>query len=406
MADQTGLNTNDPRSSGPKNTAPKPSFFNDPKIRGIFYQLVVMVVIITFVVIVAKNTAANIAAQNKSTGFDFFFQPSGFNINFTLIPYDRASYYWEAFVVGMLNTLLISAIGVVLATLLGFVLGIARLSNNWIIAKLAMIYVETIRNVPLLLQLFFWYMIILKTMPSVRQSFEWFGSFFFNQRGIYFPKPVPDAAFNWVILALFVAVIGAFALKYWAKKRLEQTGHRFPVFWASVGVLISLPALVWLLSGANVALDLPVFKGFDFKGGLVLPSEFLALLFGLVIYTAAFIAEIVRSGIVSVNKGQTEAAQSLGLKDGDRLRLVIIPQAMRVIVPPLTSQFLNLTKNSSLAAAIGYPDLVSVFMQTTLNQTGRAVEIVFVTMMVYLTLSLITSAFMNWYNARVAMVER
>ncbi len=396
MADQNGSHKN----------VPKPSFVNDPKVRGIFYQLVVMAIIVAFVVVVAQNTAANLAAQNKSTGFDFFSQSSGFDIFFTLIPYDRASSYWDAFVVGMLNTLLVSVIGVFLATLLGFTLGIARLSNNWIIAKMAMVYVETLRNIPLLLQLFFWYTAILKTMPNVKQSFEWFGSIFVNKRGIYFPKPVPDDIFNWVILAFFIAIAGAFLLKHWAKKRLENTGQRFPVFWASIGIIIIFPALVWLVSGANLSFDVPILKGFNYKGGLVLPPEFMALLLGLVLYTAAFIAEIVRSGIVAVEKGQTEAAQSLGLKDGDRLRLVIIPQAMRVIVPPLTSQFLNLTKNSSLAAAIGYPDLVSVFMQTTLNQTGRAVEIVFVTMMVYLTLSLLTSAYMNWYNSRVAMVVR
>ena len=391
---------------GPHNTAPKPSFFNDPKIRSIIYQLIVMGLVIWFVVVVATNTAANLAAQNKSTGFDFFFQPASFDINFTLIPFDRTSYYWEAFIVGMLNTLLVSVIGVIFATVLGFILGIARLSNNWIIAKLAMIYVEIIRNVPLLLQLFFWYTVVLKAMPNVRNSLEWFGGFVLNNRGFSFPKPMPDEAFNLVFIAFFIAIVAAFSLKYWARKRLENTGQRFPVFWSSIGLIVALPALVWLLSGANLAFEVPELKGFNYKGGLTVPSEFLALLFGLIIYTAAFIAEIVRSGIVSVDKGQTEAAQSLGLKDGDRLRLVIIPQAMRVMVPPLTSQFLNLTKNSSLAAAIGYPDLVSVFMQTTLNQTGRAVEIVFITMMVYLTLSLLTSAFMNWYNARVAMVER
>ncbi len=387
-------------------SAPKPSFINDPKVRGLFYQFVVMAVVIAFVYVVAKNTAANLAAQNKSTGFDFFFQASGFDIFFTLIPYDRASYYWEAFVVGMLNTLLVSVIGIFLAAILGFILGIARLSNNWIIAKLAMVYVEILRNVPLLLQLFLWYTVLLKTLPGVKNSLEWFGAFVLNNRGLYIPKPMPDATFNWVIITFLIAVAGAFALKYWAKKRLEQTGNRFPVFWSSIGLLVGLPAIVWLVSGANLAFEMPTLQGFNYKGGLSLPSEFMALLLGLVLYTAAFIAEIVRSGIAAVDKGQTEAAQSLGLKDGDRLRLVIIPQAMRVIIPPLTSQFLNLTKNSSLAAAIGYPDLVSVFMLTTLNQTGRAVEIVFITMMVYLILSLVTSAFMNWYNARVAMVER
>ncbi len=391
---------------GPRRVAPKTAFFNDPKIRSIIYQLIVMGIIVAFVVAVAKNTAANLAAQNKTTGFDFFVQPSGFDIFFTLIPYDRTSYYWEAFVVGLLNTLLVSVIGVFFATILGFIIGVARLSSNWIIAKLAMIYVEMMRNIPLLLQLFFWYTAVLKTMPNVKGSFVWFESIVLNNRGLYLPKPVPDDRFIWVVGAITIALIGTFTLKYWARKRLEKTGQRFPVFWSSVGLIIGLPAIVWLLSGTNLTFDIPTRQGFNYKGGVGLPPEFMALLLGLVLYTAAFIAEIVRSGIVSVDKGQTEAAQSLGLKDGDRLRLVIIPQAMRVIVPPLTSQFLNLTKNSSLAAAIGYPDLVSVFMQTTLNQTGRAVEVVFITMSVYLTLSLLTSAYMNWYNSRVAMVER
>ncbi len=386
--------------------APRTSFINDPKIRGILYQLIVMGLVLAFVIYVGKNTAANLAAQNKTTGFDFFTQSSGFDIFFTLIPYDRASTYGRAFVVGLLNTLLVSVIGVFFATILGFIIGIARLSSNWIISNLAMIYVEMMRNIPLLLQLFFWYTAVLKTMPNVKNSFVWFESIVLNNRGLYLPKPVPDDKFIFVVIALIIAVIGAFALKYWARKRLELTGQRFPVFWSSVGLIVGLPAIVWLLSGSQMGIDIPTRQGFNYKGGVGLPPEFMALLLGLVLYTAAFIAEIVRSGIMAVDKGQTEAAQSLGLKDGDRLRLVIIPQAMRVIVPPLTSQFLNLTKNSSLAAAIGYPDLVSVFMQTTLNQTGRAIEVVFITMLVYLTISLLTSAYMNWYNSRVALVER
>lgn len=386
--------------------APKTAFFNDPVIRGRIYQVLVAVLFIGAVIWIGQNTAANLARQNKTTGFDFFWSTAGFDIFFTLIPYDRASYYWEAFVVGLLNTLLVSVIGIILATMLGFTLGIARLSSNWIISKLATVYIETLRNIPLLLQLFFWYFAVLKTMPNVKQSFEWVGGFALNNRGLYTPSPIFDEKFIWVTGAIAIAAVLVFFLRRWATKRLENTGERFPTFWAGLAVLIVIPAIAWLASGTNLTFDYPALKGFNYKGGWELPPEFMALLFGLVLYTATFIAEIVRAGILAVDNGQSEAAQALGLKDGDRLRLVVIPQAMRVIVPPLTSQYLNLTKNSSLAAAIGYPELVSVFMGTTLNQTGRAVEVVFVTMLVYLTLSLITSGIMNWYNARVAMVER
>lgn len=273
-------------------------------------------------------------------------------------------------------------------------------------ARLATVYVETLRNIPLLLQLFFWYFAVLKTMPLVKQSFEWFGVVFLNKRGLYFPGPVPDDRFIWVVLAFLIGIVGAFALKTWAKKRLEQTGQRFPVLWSGIGVVVVITAIGWVLSGTNLTFEYPELKGFNFKGGLSIPPELAALVLGLTLYTATFIGEIVRGGILAVDNGQSEAAKSLGLKEGDRLRLVVIPQAMRVIVPPLTNQYLNLTKNSSLAAFIGYPELVSVFMGTTLNQSGRYIEVVFITMLVYLTLSLATSALMNWYNARVTLTER
>ncbi len=386
--------------------APKASFFNDPKIRGIFYQVLVAALVLSAFYMIAVNTAANLERQNKSTGFDFFWSTSGFDIFFTLIPYGRASYYWEAFLVGLLNTLLVSVIGIFFATILGFLVGVARLSKNWIVSRLAMLYVEILRNVPLLLQLFFWYFAVLKAMPGVKQSYEWLGAIVLNRRGLYLPAPQPDDKFIFVVIALLIAVVGSFILRHWALRRLEATGKRFPVLWTAIGVIVLLPLVAWLLSGTHMTFELPVLAGFNYRGGLSLPPEFMALALGLTLYTAAFIAEIVRAGINAVSSGQTEAAQSLGLKDNDRLRLVVIPQAMRVIVPPLTSQYLNLTKNSSLAAAIGYPELVSVFMGTTLNQTGRAIEVVFITMLVYLTLSLSTSAFMNWYNARVSLVER
>ena len=381
------------------------SWFNDPVIRGWLYQLVVAAIIIAFIAFVAHNTASNLAQQNKSTGFDFFFQTSGFDILFTLIPYGRSSYYWEAFLVGLLNTLLVSAIGIVFATMLGFTVGIARLSSNWIISRLATVYIETLRNIPLLLQLFFWYFAVLKAMPGVKNSILFFDSAL-NQRGLFVPRPIVDERFIYVVIAFVVAIVAGLVLRWWARRRLDSTGARFPVVLSFIGILIALPALAWLVSGTHVEFEVPVVRGFNYAGGIAIPPELLALALGLILYTATFIAETVRAGVQSVSRGQTEAAQALGLKEGDRLRLVIIPQAMRVIVPPLTSQYLNLTKNSSLAVAIGYPELVSVFMGTTLNQTGRAIEVVFITMLVYLVISLITSLLMNWYNARVALVER
>lgn len=387
-------------------TAPRASFFNDPVIRGIIYQVVVAALIISFIAWIIGNTAANLAAQNKTTGFDFLWRTAGFDISFSLLPWSRASYYYEAFLVGLLNTLLVAVVGIFFATILGFTIGIARLSTNFIVASLATLYIEIIRNIPLLLQLFFWYFAVLKAMPAVRNSFELpFGSFI-NQRGIMMPRPIPDEQFGFVWIGLALAIVAVVMLSRWAKKRLERTGKRFPVFLTSMVLLFGVTGLVFWISGASVSFENPVLERFNFRGGLQLPPEFIALAFGLTIYTAAFIAETVRGGIQAVSHGQTEAAASLGLKDGDRLRLVIVPQAMRVIIPPLTSQYLNLTKNSSLGAAIGYPELVNVFAGTSLNQTGRAIECIAIVMLVYLTFSLLTSALMNWYNARVKLVER
>jgi general L-amino acid transport system permease protein len=385
---------------------PQTFFLNDPKIRGLVYQLLVGALVIGFFVWIVSNTAENLAAQNKTTGFDFLWKTAGFDISFSLLPWDRTSYYWEAFLVGLTNTLLVAVIGIVLATMLGFVIGIARLSNNWIISRLATVYIETIRNIPLLLQLFFLYFAVLKTMPAVRESLTLPLGIFINQRGLFVPRPIPDERFSFVVIAFVVAIAISIVLRFWAMRRLERTGRRFPVFVASLAIVGFVTALAWIGSGATMTFDAPVLQRFNFRGGMELPPEFVALAVGLVIYTAAFIAETVRAGILAVSHGQTEAAQSLGLKDSDRLRLVIIPQAMRVIVPPLTSQYLNLTKNSSLGAAIGYPELVNVFAGTSLNQTGRAIECIALTMLVYLIFSLTTSAIMNWYNARVALVER
>lgn len=385
---------------------PRGFSLNDPVVRGVIYQVVVAALVILFLVWIVNNTAANLEAQNKTTGFDFLWKTSGFDISFSLFPFDRTSFYWEAFLVGLTNTILVAVIGIVIATILGFTIGIARLSSNYLISRLATVYVETIRNIPLLLQLFFWYFAVLKTMPAVRDSIALPLDTFINQRGLFVPRPLFDAEFGWVWIALLIGVVAWFALSRWAKTRLEQTGRRFPVFLTGLATTIVLVGLVWLISGASITFDPPVLNRFNFRGGVELPPELVALAFGLSIYTASFIAETVRGGIQSVSHGQTEAAQALGLNEGDRLRLVIVPQAMRVIIPPLTSQYLNLTKNSSLGAAIGYPELVNVFTGTTLNQTGRAIEVIALTMLVYLILSLGTSAIMNWYNARVALVER
>ncbi|WP_108397632.1 amino acid ABC transporter permease [Devosia submarina] len=500
--------------------APRASLLNDPVIRGIVYQVLVAGAVVAFISWIVLNTAQNLAAQNKTTGFDFLFRTAGFDISFTLFPWSRTSLYWEAFLAGLLNTLLVAAIGIFFATLLGFTLGIARLSSNWLIARVATVYIETIRNLPLLLQLFFWYFAVLKAMPAVRQSFELPLDIFINQRGLMVPRPMPDHEFTWVLVAIGFSVIATIAVGIWATRVRTATG-RYPsavvlaskvadaivsflvallaftllgnmisgvsgavIFGAAILVAIlsvtrlapfsraavafvfgltilyalltamfpdvppllvaagsalaglamawisfertaerppsegrfplpllvliavGIPAFVYWATGAQLAFEVPVLERFNFRGGVQLPPELVALVFGLTVYTAAFIGENVRGGIRAVSHGQTEAAQSLGLKEGDRLRLVIIPQAMRVIVPPLTSQYLNLTKNSSLGAAIGYPELVNVFTGTTLNQTGKAIEVIALTMAVYLTFSLLTSAFMNWYNGRVALVER
>jgi general L-amino acid transport system permease protein len=383
------------------------AFYNDPKVRSIVYQVALCAVIGFLVWGAASNAIENMRKAHIASGFGFWFHNAGFDISQTLIHFDsQSSTYGRAFWVGLLNTLLVASLGIVFATILGFIIGISRLSGNWLLSKVATGYVETIRNIPLLLQLLFWYNAVLKALPSFRDSIVFPGSIYLNNRGLFVPDPAFLPGFGFVQGAVIVGIIGAITFYIWARKRQEATGQQAPVFLVTLALVIGLPLIVFALMGFPLKFDLPVGGRFNISGGIALQPEFTALLFGLSIYTASFIAEVVRAGILAVSRGQTEAAYSVGLTPGPTLRLIVIPQAMRVIIPPLTSQYLNLTKNSSLAVAIGYPDLVQVFTGTVLNQTGQAVEVVAITMAVYLSISLTTSLLMNVYNARIALVER
>jgi general L-amino acid transport system permease protein len=348
----------------------------------------------------------NLERAHVASGFGFWDNTAGFDISQSLIAYTTTSTYGRAFWVGLINTLLVAGLGIVFATILGFVIGIARLSKNWLVARMAGVYVEIIRNLPLLLQLLFWYNAVLKALPELRQSLIIPGGGFLNNRGLFLPQPALLPGSRLALMTLVLGIVAAIVFRIWARRRQYRTGRQAPVLWVSLGLVIVLPLGILALSGFPVEFVYPEIGRFNIRGGVEVLPEFMALLFGLVIYTAAFIAEVVRAGILAVPKGQTEAAYSLGLRPGPALRLVVVPQAMRVIIPPLTSQYLNLTKNSSLAVAIGYPDLVQIFAGTVLNQTGQAVEVIVITMAVYLAISLVTSALMNIYNRRVALVER
>jgi general L-amino acid transport system permease protein len=376
-----------------------------PEVRQVLFQIVLLVALAALFWMIISNTAANLRRQNIASGFGFWNTTAGFDISQTLIPYTNTSTYGRVFWVGLTNTLLVAAIGVVFATIVGFMMGIARLSTNWLIARLATVYVETIRNIPLLLQLFVWYFAVLKNLPPPRQSLELMGVVL-NLRGLYLPEPLPQAGFEVPLAVLALGVLASIGIAIWARRRQRLTGAQFHTGLAAFALIVLAPVATFFLAGAPLEFEYPTLRGFNYTGGIVVLPELLALLLGLVIYTGAFIAEIVRAGIQGVPKGQKEAANAIGLSAGQTLRLVVIPQAMRIIIPPLTSNYLNLIKNSSLAVAIAYPDLVSVFAGTVLNQTGQAVEVILITMLVYLTLSLFTSLLMNWFNARMALVER
>ncbi|MBO6784218.1 MAG: amino acid ABC transporter permease [Alphaproteobacteria bacterium] len=380
------------------------SLLTDERSRGIVLQLLVLLGVALFVAFIVSNTIANLQNAGLASGYGFLDDTAFFDINQKLIDYSSQSTFGRALVVGFLNTILVSALGIITATLIGFIGGVLRLSDNWIVSRMVTAWVEFTRNVPVLLQIIFWWA-ILTGLPKVRDSIALGDAAFLNNRGLRMPAPILESGMEWVIAAFVIAVIAAIAVSRWARKRQEATGQTFPTGWTALGLIIGLPLVVYLILGQPLDWDLPERTRFNFRGGFNITPELIALWFALATYTGAFISEIVRSGIMAVSRGQSEAAFALGLRKNQTMRMIVIPQALRVIIPPLTSQYLNLTKNSSLAIAIGYQDLVSIG-GTILNQSGQALEVVGIWMAVYLSLSLATSAYMNWYNKRIALVER
>ena len=387
--------------------APKQKLrFSDPKVREWLFQIITIVAIVSLGWYLFNNTQTNLQHRGITSGFEFLEHSAGFGIAQHLIDYKESDSYARVFVIGLLNTLLVTVIGVVLATLLGFIIGVARLSPNWMINKLATVYVEVFRNIAPLLQILFWYFAVFLSMPGPRNSHHFNDTFFVSSRGLNMPAALAADGFWPFACSVVLALVAVGLMVRWANQRFEATGQLFHKFWAGLGMLLVIPGACALIFGAPLQWEMPELKGFNFVGGWVLIPELLALTLALTVYTAAFIAEIVRSGITSVSHGQTEAARSLGLRPGPTLRKVIIPQSLRVIIPPLTSQYLNLAKNSSLAAGIGYPEMVSLFAGTVLNQTGQAIEVIAITMSVYLAISISISLLMNVYNKRIALIER
>jgi general L-amino acid transport system permease protein len=379
--------------------------WNDPVIRGWVFQIVVVGAVGFLAWYLVSNTVENLARQKIASGYHYLGREAGFEIGDTMIAYSPASTYARAIFVGMLNTIKVAVLGILLSTILGTMIGVGRLSPNWLLAKICECYVEIFRNVPLLLWLFLIYKLISEAFPGPRQAINVLDSFFLSNRGLYFPVPMADPSHKWMGAAFLIGIVATFFVKRWAKRRQDATGQPFPTIRTAIGLIVGLPVLVWLACGAPLHVSWPALKGFNFEGGTVIQPEFTALLIGLVLYTSAFVAEIVRSGILALNKGQSEAAMAIGLSRGQVMRLVLLPQALRLIVPPMTSQYLNITKNSSLAIAIGFPDLVAS-VNVTINQTGQAIENILIIMAAYLSVSLSISAFMNWYNKRIALRER
>ena len=384
----------------------KVNFFSDEKFRSIFFQTLVIGLFALGIFFIVQTTAYNLEKRNIATGWRFLTDPAGFDISFSpFIDFKSTDTHLDVYFVGVLNTLLVSFCGCIAATILGFLVGIIRLSSNWLLVRVAYIYVEFTRNVPLLLQIILWYSILIQ-LPRVKQSLEFLDIFFISNRGIYSPRPIFENGFSYVFIAFVLALFSSFILRNWAKKRQDITGKQFPVFTSAFTMIVFLPLLLFFIIGSPLSFDYPALKGFNFKGGMVIRPEFIAMFLALTIYTAAFISETVRAGIMSVTKAQREASASLGLKKSWIMRLIIIPQALRVIVPPLTSQYLNLTKNSSLGIAVGYADLVHGFGGISLNQTGQAIECMVIVMATYLTISLTISLFMNIYNRSIQFKEK
>lgn len=381
-------------------------WLNDERVRSVLYQAIVAIAVIAVARYLFINTSENLQARGMSAGFDFLTSSAGFSIAWSVLPYSAGDSYLHVYLVGIGNTLMVSVVAIVCTTLLGFIVGIMRLSKNWLIAQIASWYVEILRNTPLLLQILFWFLAVFSLLPRPNKSLSFLDLFYLNNRGLYIPAPVPGDGFDFTLIAVLVAIAATYAQALWAKKRFFDTGQRFPAFWTGIGILFGLPLLVFLVTGAPLSFDYAVLKGFNFLGGASVPPAFCALLLALVIYHSAYMAEAVRAGIMSVSHGQTEAAYSLGLRPGLTLRLVIIPQAMRAVVPPMISNWMNVVKNSSLAIAIGYPDLVAVYMQTSLNQSGHAIEIVAMVMLFYMSVSLSISIALNYYNKIVQLKER
>jgi general L-amino acid transport system permease protein len=369
---------------------------------GFAFQLLFVAALAWIGYEIAVNVRANLEQQRITSGFGFLNNTAGFDVSQNLIPYSGSDTYTRVFLVGLINTLVVAVIGIFFATVIGFIVALGRLSPNWLLARISGGYVELIRNLPLLFQILFWYLAVLAALPNPRQSISLFGTFFLSNRGFVIPKPIGNAGFEPFVAAVVIGIVASLLLHRYARRQLFESGRLITIWPYVLGLLIGLPLATALVFGAPVRFEIPELKGFNFSGGSRLIPEFVALTLALSLYTAAFIAEIVRAGILSVHRGQMEAGSSLGLSRGSTLRLIVVPQALRVILPPLTNQYLNLTKNSSLAVAIGYPDLVSVFAGTTLSQTGQAIEIIGITMGVYLLISLVTSALMSLYGWRIS----
>ncbi len=382
------------------------SLINDKRVRDWIYQIAVVVFLVALTVFFVRNASENMVKAGIASGFDFLWRTSGIEVPFVLTGYTQADNILALFWVGVANTMLVTVIAIVLATALGFVVGIARLSSHWLLSTIAGAYIEFVRNIPLLFFVLFWYFGVIAALPAPRQSISLFGVAFLNNRGVTIPLPDGIENFRVAGLVILACALVFWAFSLWARRRRERTGQQAPTLVVGLALLVAVPLLMLAWAMLATRWDVPVLRGFNYRGGFAVIPEFVALLAALVTYTAGFIAEIVRGGIQSVSHGQTEAGSALGLRSGQILRLVTIPQALRVMIPPMTSQYLNVLKNSSFGAAIAYPDVVSLFMGSALNNTGQAIEIIAMTLAVYLVIGLAVSAFMNWYNARIALVTR